>query len=92
MTAARPGGEGDAAEPAVLEQQVRRMLADPRSKSLIDEFRRAVAVSAQSADARAESRRLFPDFDDNLREAFQQETELFLREHQLARIAASWSC
>ena len=34
-------------DPAVLERQVRRMLADPRSEALVDQLRRPVAVSAQ---------------------------------------------
>jgi len=61
---------------AVLHQQVRRMLADPRSESLVTSFAgqwlylRNLAV--QSPDAR-----LFPDFDDNLRQSFKRETELF---------------
>ena len=37
-----------AATPAVLEQQVRRMLADPKSEALVDELRRPVAVPART--------------------------------------------
>ena len=35
-------------DPAVLEQQVRRMLADPRSQALVEQLRRSVAVSCAS--------------------------------------------
>ena len=62
--------------PAVLEQQVRRMLADSRSDTLIADFAeqwlflRNLKSSAPNLDT-------FPDFDDNLRQAMKQETELF---------------
>lgn len=63
-------------EPAVLEQQVRRMLADARSDALISNFAeqwlflRNLKSSAPNLD-------VYPDFDDNLRQAMKQETELF---------------
>ena len=63
-------------QPEVLRQQVRRMLADPRSQALVDNFAgqwlfiRNVAVHQPSPEV------LF-HFDDNLREAFAQETRLF---------------
>ena len=53
-------------DPAVLEQQVRRMLADPRSDAFVDEFRRAVAVPAESRRL-TPTRCVFPDFDETLR-------------------------
>jgi hypothetical protein len=68
---------GKLKEPAVLPQQVARMLADPRSRSLIVNFAgqwlylRNVGSAAPDPD-------LFPDFDLTLRDAFQRETELFL--------------
>ena len=61
----------------VLEQQVKRMLADPRAKALVDNFAfewlsvRNLSAVVPDADA-------FPEFDENLRQAFLQETELFL--------------
>ena len=67
---------GKLKEPAVLEQQVRRMLADARSEALVTNFAGQWLylrnLAAQNPDARA-----FPDFDDNLRQAFRKETELF---------------
>ena len=76
--AARPGGSrAGSRSPAVLEQQVRRMLADPRADALVDELRRPVAVPAQPAATSVPTRTSFPDFDDNLRQAFRRETELF---------------
>jgi hypothetical protein len=62
-------------DPPVLEQQVRRMLADSRSGTRIADFAeqwlflRNLKSSAPNLDT-------FPDFDDNLRQAMKQETEL----------------
>jgi len=63
-------------DPAVLEHQVRRMLADRRSDQFIVNFAgqwlNVRGVATQSPVTQA-----FPDFDDNLRHAFQKEAELF---------------
>ncbi len=63
-------------DPAVLDQQVRRMLADPRAEALVSNFagqwlylRNLRTMIPNSVE--------FPDFDDNLRQAFRRETELF---------------
>ena len=63
-------------EPAVLEQQVRRMLADPRAKALVTNFA-AQWLRLSNLDSITPDMRLFPDFDNNLRQAFKTETELF---------------
>jgi hypothetical protein len=63
-------------QPAVLEKQVRRMLADPRSKALVANFA-GQWLQLRSLAAITPDMRLFADFDDNLRQAFRQETELF---------------
>jgi hypothetical protein len=68
--------KGHLKDPKVLEQQVRRMMADPRSKALVDNFAGQWLVLRNVRSA-APDPDLFPDFDDNLREAFQRETELF---------------
>jgi hypothetical protein len=63
-------------EPAVLERQVRRMLADPRAAALVSNFAgqwlqlRNLKTFQPNSDE-------FPDFDDNLRQAFERETALF---------------
>jgi hypothetical protein len=68
--------QGKLKDPAVLEQQVKRMLADPRSEALADNFAeqwlflRNLKTKAPNLDA-------FPDFDDNLRQAMLEETKLF---------------
>ncbi|MEZ5363342.1 MAG: DUF1592 domain-containing protein [Bryobacterales bacterium] len=59
-----------------IEPQVRRMLADPRSQSLIDNFA-AQWLYLRNLDSTVPDMRLFPDFDDNLRQALRRETELF---------------
>jgi hypothetical protein len=62
--------------PVVLERQVRRMLADSRSRALVDNFA-AQWLHLRNLDSVTPDMRLFPDFDDNLRQAFRRETELF---------------
>ncbi len=63
-------------EPVVLEREVRRMMADPRSRSLVDNFA-AQWLHLRNLASITPDMRLFPAFDDNLRQAFRQETELF---------------
>jgi hypothetical protein len=63
-------------EPAVLERQVKRMLADGRSRALVTNFS-SQWLHLRNLDSITPDMRLFPDFDDNLRQAFRQETELF---------------
>jgi Protein of unknown function (DUF1592)/Protein of unknown function (DUF1588)/Protein of unknown function (DUF1585)/Protein of unknown function (DUF1587)/Protein of unknown function (DUF1595)/Planctomycete cytochrome C len=63
-------------EPAVLERQARRMLADARSETLVSNFA-SQWLHLRNLASITPDMRLFPDFDDNLRQAFRQETELF---------------
>ena len=67
---------GKLKEPAVLDQQVRRMLADPRAQALVTNFAGQWLYLRNLAAANPDAR-MFPDFDDNLRQAFRRETELF---------------
>jgi hypothetical protein len=67
---------GQLKDPAVLERQVRRMLADARSEALVTSFAEQWLYLRNLAAFNPDPR-LFPDFDDNLREAFRRETELF---------------
>jgi mono/diheme cytochrome c family protein len=71
-------GEGKLKDSAVLRQQVRRLLDDPRSRALVDNFggqwlhlRNLATVKPDPQD--------FPEFDESLRRAFQQETEMFFQ-------------
>jgi mono/diheme cytochrome c family protein len=68
---------GKLKEPAVLERQVRRMIADPRSRTLVTNFAEQW-LYLRDVEARRPDERLFPDFDESLRQAFTRETELFL--------------
>ena len=63
-------------EAGVLRRQVRRMLDDPRSDALIENFA-GQWLYLRNLDSKGGSVEFFPDFDDNLREAFRTETELF---------------
>ena len=64
-------------EPAELRRQVRRMLGDPRSAALVDNF--AVQwLLVRNLGAARPTPSEFPDFDDNLRQAFARETTLFV--------------
>jgi hypothetical protein len=62
---------------AVLEAQVRRMLADPRSKALIDNFAAQWLQLRQLARSSPDVKR-FPAVDDELRDFMARETSLFL--------------
>ena len=68
--------QGKLKDPAVLEKQVRRMLADPKSEAMISNFT-GQWLGVRSLKASEPVVNLFPDFDDNLRAAYQRETELF---------------
>jgi mono/diheme cytochrome c family protein len=68
--------QGKLKDPAVLEKQVRRMLADPKSEAMITNFT-GQWLSVRSLKTSEPVVNLFPDFDDNLRLAYQRETELF---------------
>ena len=63
-------------EPAVLEREVRRMLADPRSAALVNNFA-GQWLQLRNLDAMLPDWALFPNFDDGVRLAFRRETELF---------------
>ena len=63
-------------DPEVLDREVRRMLADRRSSALVSNFA-AQWLQLRSLRAINPDQDVFPYFDENLREAFRQETELF---------------
>ena len=69
--------QGRLKEPVVLERQVRRMLADPRSKALVDNFAGQWLYLRNLTTINPDFE-TFPDFDDNLRQAMKRETELFI--------------
>lgn len=64
--------EGRLSDPKVLEQQVRRMLADSRSSELVENFVGQWLHLRELRNAQPSDR----EFDENLREAFEQETQM----------------
>ena len=64
-------------DPKVVEQQVRRMLADPRADALVTNFA-AQWLYLRDIDAKVPDEVLFQNFDETLRDAMRQETELFV--------------
>jgi hypothetical protein len=70
-------GRGQLSKPAVLDAQVRRMLADPRAQALIDNFA-GQWLHIRNLRNTTPDKNDFPDFDDNLRQAFERELELFV--------------
>jgi len=64
-------------EPAVLDAQVHRMLADPRSQSLVTNFA-FQWLNVSKMDTTEPTPVLYPEFDRNLREGYREEIRLFL--------------
>jgi len=59
-----------------LEQQVRRMLADPKAQALVENFA-GQWLQLRSLKTATPDKQTYPEFDEALRDAMQQETELF---------------
>ena len=68
---------GDLRDPDVLRRQVQRMLADSRAQALVDGFA-LQWLALRTLSRVVPTPELFPEWDDNLREAFRRETELFV--------------
>jgi len=67
---------GKLKDPAVLDQQVKRMLADPKSDAMVDNFA-GQWLLLRNLQSQTRDQNVFPNFDDNLRQAFRKETEMF---------------
>ncbi|HVY34789.1 MAG TPA: DUF1592 domain-containing protein, partial [Caulobacteraceae bacterium] len=78
-TLATLAAQGKLHQPAVLDGQVRRMLADPRSKALVDNFV-GQWLLLRNIKTVGPDQQMFPDFDEELRSAFEQETTLFVND------------
>jgi hypothetical protein len=63
-------------QPGVLEEQVRRMLADPRADALAENFA-GQWLHLRNLENKRPNTDEFPDFDNDLRLAFRREAELF---------------
>jgi len=69
--------QGQLHTPAVLEREVRRMLRDSRSQSLVTNFAEQW-LFVRDIEAKQPDGLIFPDFDESLRAAMHKETDLFL--------------
>jgi cytochrome c5 len=67
--------QGKLSNPSVLEQQVKRMLADPKSEALVTNFA-AQWLYLRNLKAISPVATTYPDWDDQLRQAFRREAEL----------------
>jgi mono/diheme cytochrome c family protein len=72
----RVAGDGKLHVPAVLRLQVRRMLADPKSESIVTNFAEQW-LYLRNLKNMVPLSTTFVDFDDNLRQAFEREAQLF---------------
>jgi len=68
---------GTLSDPAVLERQVQRMLRDPRSSALVDNFA-GRWLELSKLQGVVPDTELYPEFDENLRDAMGQETRSFV--------------
>src|SRR5688572_15283298 len=68
--------QGRLRTPRTLEQQVRRMLADPRSEAMVNNFAQQL-LYLRNLPATSPDGVFYPDWDDELRQSFSRETELF---------------
>ena len=68
---------GELRDPAVLAAEVRRMLADERARALTENFAEQW-LYLRDVDAKEPDPAFYPEFDENLRQAFIRETELFI--------------
>jgi hypothetical protein len=68
--------QGKLKDPAVLDREVRRMLADPKAEALVNNFAEQW-LFLRNVQSVAPDEATFPNFDDNLRQSYKRETELF---------------
>jgi mono/diheme cytochrome c family protein len=77
LNSAAQGKLNDSRNPKALEQEMRRMLADPKSKALVTNFA-FQWLKVRNIDEIDPDVIQFPNFDESLREAFKHEMELFV--------------
>jgi Protein of unknown function (DUF1592)/Protein of unknown function (DUF1588)/Protein of unknown function (DUF1587)/Protein of unknown function (DUF1595)/Protein of unknown function (DUF1585) len=68
--------QGKLSQPATLERQVKRMLGDPKSRALVDNFA-SQWLLLRNLKTHIPTPGDFPNFDNELRQAFRTETEMF---------------
>ncbi len=74
----RTAERSELSEPQRLEKQIRRMLADPKSAALVENFG-GQWLQLRNLESTTPDPDRFPDFDDELRESMLRETELFFK-------------
>ena len=72
------GARGVLHTPRVLEQQMRRMIADRRSAALVENFAGQWLYLRDLVAVKRPDDRLFPNYDEGLRHAMAKETQLFV--------------
>jgi len=65
-------------QPAVLDQQIKRMLRDPKGRALVDDFA-SQWLLLRNLKSHQPTPGNFPNWDNELRQAFRTETELFFQ-------------
>ena len=70
--------QGRLKNPVVLEQQVKRMLADEKANAMLDNFFGQWLTTKNVRSAHPDPK-VYPEFDESLRQAFVEETQLFIR-------------
>jgi hypothetical protein len=73
----RAADTGTLRRPAVLAAQVRRMLRDPRSQALAEQFG-GQWLQFRALESTTRNRERFPEFEDYLRQSMRRETEMFV--------------
>ncbi|MCI0391605.1 MAG: DUF1592 domain-containing protein [Acidobacteria bacterium] len=73
----RAADQGILRQPAVLLAQVRRMLKDPKSRALVENFG-GQWLELRKLESVKPDRQRFPEFDEYLRQSMRRETELFI--------------
>ena len=68
--------QGKLNQPAMLDRQIKRMLADPKSRALVDNFA-SQWLLLRNLKSHVPTPGDFPNFDNELRQAFRTETEMF---------------
>jgi hypothetical protein len=68
--------QGKLKDPVVLNREVRRMLADPKAEALVNNFAEQW-LFLRNVQSVLPDEATFPNFDDNLRQGYKRETELF---------------
>jgi hypothetical protein len=74
----RLAGQSVLGQPSVLDAQVKRMLRDPKSAALVENFA-GQWLQFKNIDVVRPDLERFPEFDEGLRQAMRRETELFLQ-------------